>query len=149
VCQHLGREYVQYVNKRYKRTGTLWEGRHKGSLIDAENYLLRCYHYIEINPVTASMVEAPEQYPWSSYQANALGQPESLVTPHPVYCQLSRTPSVRCSRYRELFRERLSSDTVDEIRNCLTRNQVLGSRGFEVRVEAEFMLFYRRAFVCQ
>ncbi|GAA3565824.1 hypothetical protein GCM10022265_14800 [Marinobacter xestospongiae] len=75
LMQHVGRQYVQYINKNYRRSGTLWEGRHKGSLVDAENYLLSCYRYIELNPVTAGMVDQPEQYPWSSFRRNALGEP--------------------------------------------------------------------------
>lgn len=62
IIQHVGRQYVQYINKTYRRTGTLWEGRHKGSLVDAENYLLTCYRYIELNPVAADMVASPEEY---------------------------------------------------------------------------------------
>jgi putative transposase len=63
--QSVGRRYVQYINKTYRRTGTLWEGRYKASIIDAEAYLLACYRYIELNPVRASMVEHPIDYPWS------------------------------------------------------------------------------------
>jgi putative transposase len=74
VIQHLGRQYVQHVNKTYGRSGTLWEGRHKSSLVDAEHYLLSCYRYVELNPVTATMVKKPEEYPWSSYHFNALGR---------------------------------------------------------------------------
>ena len=68
VIQHMGRQYVRYINKTYSRTGTLWEGRHKGSLVDAEHYLLTCYRYIELNPVTAGIVTRPDMYPWSSYR---------------------------------------------------------------------------------
>lgn len=74
VMQSLGRRYVQYFNYRYRRTGTLWEGRYRATLIDAESYLLTCYRYIELNPVRAGMVSHPGDYPWSSYRSNALGQ---------------------------------------------------------------------------
>lgn len=63
VMQSVGRRYVQYVNFSYKRTGTLWEGRHKASLIQTQTYLLSCYRYIELNPVRAGMVERPGDYP--------------------------------------------------------------------------------------
>jgi putative transposase len=85
VLQHVGRQYVQYINKTYKRTGTLWEGRHKSSLIDAENYLLTCYRYIGLNPVAANIVIQPQDYQWSSYNANAWGKSELLITPHKIY----------------------------------------------------------------
>ena len=71
MMQALGRRYVYYINKNYQRSGTLWEGRYKASLIDSERYLLTCMRYIELNPVRAKMVEHPGEYPWSSYQANA------------------------------------------------------------------------------
>jgi putative transposase len=89
VLQHIGRRYVDYINKTYRRLGTLWEGRHKGRLIDDEHYLLTCYRYIELNPVTAAMVEKPEEYPWSSYHYNTVGKPDAIVTTHKCYMKLA------------------------------------------------------------
>ena len=83
--QHVGRRYVQHFNFLYQRSGTLWEGRYKSSLVDAENYLLTCYRYIEMNPVRAAMVREPVEYRWSSHRANALGHPDSVLTPHALY----------------------------------------------------------------
>ncbi|WP_369808619.1 transposase, partial [Oleiphilus sp. HI0132] len=82
VMQSLGRRYVQYINKTYRRCGTLWESRHKASLIDAEGYLLKCYRYIELNPVMANMVEHPADYRWSSYRCNAYGERSPLISAH-------------------------------------------------------------------
>ncbi len=79
VMQSLGRRYVQYINKHYRRCGTLWESRHKSSLVDAETYLLSCYRYIELNPVMANMVEHPGDYRWSSYRCNAYGEINQLI----------------------------------------------------------------------
>ena len=56
LMQNLGRHYVQYFNKVYKRSDTLWEGRFKSCLVQAADYLLQCYRYIEMNPVRAGMV---------------------------------------------------------------------------------------------
>ena len=82
MMQMLGRYYVQYFNTRYQRTGTLWEGRYKATLIDTEQYLLTCMRYIELNPVRVkNRVRHPSEYPWSSYQYNAHGQLNELVTP--------------------------------------------------------------------
>ena len=61
---------MQYFNFSYERTGTLWEGRYKSTIVDSESYLLKVYRYIELNPVRAEMVEHASQYPWSSYQYN-------------------------------------------------------------------------------
>ena len=85
LMQSLGRRYVQYINRFYRRTGSLWEGRYKSSLVQAETYLLACYRYIELNPVRAEMVADPGQYRWSSYRANGLGLPDARLTPHPLY----------------------------------------------------------------
>jgi hypothetical protein len=75
----------KYFNHHYGRTGTLWEGRHKASLVDAERYLLTLYRYIELNPVRAGMVRAAKDYRWSSYRCNALGWDDPVITPHALY----------------------------------------------------------------
>ena len=95
----LGRRYVQYINRTYRRTGTLWDGRYKSSLIEAESYLLLCQRYIELNPVRAGRVDDPAQYRWSSYRANGLGQHDELLTAHPVHVGLGGTDEARQSAY--------------------------------------------------
>lgn len=100
----LGRRYVQYINRTYRRTGTLWDSRYKSSLVQAETYLLTCQRYIELNPVRAAMVEDPAHYRWSSYRANGLGQPNARLTPHSLYQALGRTSPERQAAYRALFR---------------------------------------------
>ena len=97
VMQSLGRRYVRYVNDRYHRTGTLWEGRYRACLVDSEDYLLRCYRYIELNPVRAAMVSAPVDYAWSSYRKNALGIDDNLVRPHRAYLALGANDEQRCA----------------------------------------------------
>src|SRR5690554_592577 len=136
LMQHVGRQYVQYANRTYGRSGTLWEGRHKGSVVDAEHYLLSCYRYIELNPVSAGMVERPEQYPWSSFRYNALGELNELVTPHPVYESLSPDRVVRHEAYRALFRTGVSEQARQEIADCLAASQVLGTGRFREQVES-------------
>ncbi|MGD8957150.1 MAG: hypothetical protein PVJ03_07435 [Chromatiaceae bacterium] len=85
VMQSLGRRYVQYVNKSYRRCGTLWESRHKASLVSAEQYLLACCRYVELNPVATGMVEHPGHYHWSSCASNAWGRNDGLVCPDAWY----------------------------------------------------------------
>ncbi|MEJ2072836.1 MAG: transposase, partial [Reinekea sp.] len=82
MLQTLGCRYVQYYNHKYGRTGTLWEGRYRSTLVQTENYLLTVYRYIELNPVRAKMVDHASEYPWSSYRYNAVGLNIELVTPH-------------------------------------------------------------------
>ncbi len=136
VMQHVGRQYVQYINRSYRRSGTLWEGRHKGSLVEAETYLLSCQRYIELNPVSASMVEKPEEYPWSSYHSNALGAADPLISVHEVYMRIADNDGGRRRRYRELFRYALPDADVHQIRTCLAANQLLGDGQFKRQVEA-------------
>ena len=107
MMQAQGRKYVQYFNFTYGRTGTLWEGRYKSTLVDADSYLLAVYRYIELNPVRAGMVAHASEYPWSSYQGNALGKPIELLTPHSTYCQLGGIDEERQSAYRALVRGRI------------------------------------------
>jgi putative transposase len=85
IMQSVGRRYVQYINKTYRRICTLWEGRYKASIIDAEAYLLACCRYIELNPVRASMVEHPIDYPWSSYRVNAGKITRHQLVMHDIY----------------------------------------------------------------
>lgn len=131
----LGRRYVQYINKTYHRTGTLWDSRYKSSLIQAETYLLTCMRYIELNPVRAAMVDDPAHYRWSSYRANALGQGSPLLTPHPLYLALGEDEASRQKAYRALFRAQLDAAAVDDIRLALGQSQPLGNERFYARIE--------------
>jgi len=135
MMQALGRRYVYYVNKTYKRTGTLWEGRYKSSLIDSDRYLLTCMRYIELNPIRASMVIHPGEYKWSSYQANAHGRDDALIEPHPLYLELGGNPDIRQTAYRELFRHHMDNDTLHEIRKSLNHELVLGRSYFKHKIE--------------
>ena len=135
VMQSLGRYYVQYFNYTYNRTGTLWEGRYKATLIDSEHYLLTCSRYIELNPIRANMVEHPSQYPWSSYHCNALGKDDVLVTHHVLYKQLGRTKNERQQSYRQLFRTKIKKMTLDEIRDATNKAWVLGNNRFKENIE--------------
>jgi len=88
VMQSLGRRYVQYVNRTYRRCGTLWESRYKASLVDADRYLMALYRYIELNPVAAGMQSHPGDYPWSSFRCNAWGRLNHLICPHSLFLGL-------------------------------------------------------------
>ncbi len=137
AMQLLGRYYVQYYNYNYQRTGTLWEGRHKATLIDSEAYLLTCMRYIELNPVRAGMVTHPSEYPWSSYQCNALGQPNELITPHLEYARLGKTNEEQQAAYRQLFKHRIPEGSLDEIREATNKAWALGSDRFKQRIQKQ------------
>jgi putative transposase len=136
MMQALGRRYVRYVNNAYRRTGTLWEGRYKASLIDSDAYLLACMRYIELNPVRAEMVKHAGEYKWSSYGANAQGRIDTLLAPHSLYTALGENPAIRQHAYRELFRHHLDNSMLHEIREALNHELVLGRSYFKDRIEA-------------
>ena len=137
LMQGLGRRYVAYVNGRYKRSGTLWEGRYKASLVDDEAYLLACMRYIELNPVRAGMVDHPGDYRWSSYAANARGSTASpQVVPHERYAALGNDVLSRQQAYRSLFRRALAAEQVHEIRQTTNSCLVLGNDRFRQQIAA-------------
>lgn len=131
MMKNLGQRYVQYVNRTYRRSGTLWEGRFKSCLTQNEGYVLNCYRYIELNPVRAGMVQMPGQYPWSSYAANALGVADSVITPHPQYMALGKSSAECTAQYRRFVASDVDDDTVEEIRHATQGNYVLGNNRFK------------------
>jgi putative transposase len=135
MMQAIGQWYVPYFNKRYGRTGTLWEGRYWSSIIQAERYLLTCSRYIELNPVRAGIAEHPTYYRWSSYRHNADGDSHALITSHAVYESLGLTPSERRAAYRALFEGPLEAAAVDEIRHASRVGSFLGDETFRERIE--------------
>ncbi len=130
LMQAVGRRYVQYINRSYKRTGSLWEGRYKSSVIEAETYLLTCMRYIELNPVRAGMVQDPGHYRWSSYRHNGLGQADPRITLHQLYLALDRNDADRRTTYRALFRCELDEEALGDIRLALSQGQPLGHGRF-------------------
>lgn len=137
LMKALGQRYVQYVNRTYRRSGTLWEGRFRSCIAAEEAYVLGCQRYIELNPVRAAMVEHPAEYPWSSYRSNARGEVGRVpLTPHPLYLAMGRDDDERRAAYRELFRHELEPGLVDEIRRATNGNFALGSPAFRDQVTA-------------
>jgi len=130
MMQSLGRRYVLYFNKTYERSGTLWEGRYRSTLVDSDTYLLRVYRYIELNPVRAGMVEHPAEYPWSSFAFNAVGWTDELVTPHEGYAALGESLEQRQDAYRSLFEEVVPESDVQQITEATNQSKLLGSERF-------------------
>jgi len=136
MMQYVGRYFVRYINRLYRRSGTLWEGRFRASLVDTEVYFLRGCRYIECNPVRARMVVAPGNYPWSSYACHAFGMPDKLVRMHEQYDRLGKTAEDRQQAYRELFRSELNTSELAEIRDTVNSGWPLGSDRFKDEVES-------------
>ncbi|MBL7004514.1 MAG: transposase [Gammaproteobacteria bacterium] len=135
MMQSIGRLYVRYFNKSYKRSGTLWEGRYKSCLVQDEDYLLEVYRYIELNPVRADMVADPSDYKWSSYQCNALGVKTDLCTAHSLYTALGNTQLERNDAYRDLFKVHVEETLLKEIRSSVNKGLALGNAKFKEDIE--------------
>ena len=136
MMKRLGQRYVQYVNRTYRRSGTLWEGRFRSCLTQEETYVLGCYRYIELNPVRSGMVEHPGEYRWSSYGHNAQGLANALIRPHALYTGLGRKAPLRQEAYREIFRYQLDPGLVDQIRTATNGGFVLGTERFQKEIAA-------------
>lgn len=136
LLQALGRRYVRHVNDTYERTGTLWEGRFRACAVHAEDYLLACMRYIELNPVRAGIASDPGGYRWSSYRGNALNLADPLLTEHPLFIRLGRTAVDRARAYRDLFRGRLPETTLAEIRGATARGHLLAGERTRKEIEA-------------
>jgi putative transposase len=136
TMQDVGRRYVQHVNFSYGRSGTLWEGRFKASLVDTQRYFLACCRYIELNPVRAGIAKAPQDYPWSSYRHYALGQRDGLLSEHEEYQALGATALERQVAYRDLFSNSIVGTDLQEIRETGNSGWPLGSQRFKDEIEA-------------
>jgi putative transposase len=130
LMQYVGRYYVQFFNGRYERTGTLWEGRYRATLLEPEVWLLPVSRYVESNAVRAGVVKTPAEYGWSSFGANALGADDALVTPHEIYERLGRSRKARQSAYASGFEPPLDAETLTRIRDATNKAWVLGDQAF-------------------
>jgi putative transposase len=136
LMQYIGRYYVRRFNYQYTRTGTLFDGRFKSSVVQQENYLMNCLQYIDLNPVRAGMVQDPGDFKWSSYRTHAFGDRASMWVPHPAYSALGATDRERQSEYRALVSESLPIDAIAKIRHCINKGLVLGTQSFREQVSA-------------
>lgn len=137
TMQVVGSRYGYYFNKTYKRSGTVWEGRHKSSLVQSDRYLLTCCRYIELNPVVSGMVDKPEQYRWSSFLVNAWAK-SSLIKPHHEYVKLGVTIKERCHAYRELFRYQIPAQDIHLIERASEYCTPLADVRFSEEVERKY-----------
>lgn len=135
MMQAVGRRYVRYFNDSHGRTGTLWEGRYRSTLIETERYLLACMAYIDLNPVRAGLVAQACDYPWSSHGHYAGLRTDRMVTPHPLYWQLGNTPFAREAAYARLVQEGLTAQQQQALTESALRGWVLGSPAFVAELQ--------------
>lgn len=130
MMQAIGRRYVRYFNDRQGRSGTLWEGRYRSSLIQSDRYLLACMAYIDLNPVRAGLVGEAKDYPWSSYPHYAGLRPNKIITPHSLYWSLGNTPFAREAAYAELVRAGVAADQQQALSSSTLGGWALGAKDF-------------------
>ena len=130
MMQSVGRRYVRYFNDRQRRTGTLWEGRFKSTLIQSERYLLSCMAYIDLNPVRAGMVSSAGDYPWSAFAHSIGRRTDRLITPHPLFWELGNTPFAREAAYAQLVQEGVNSVQQKALTDATLQGWALGEPGF-------------------
>ena len=131
LMRNLGQRYVQYINRKYGRTGTLWEGRYRSCLAQSARYVLACYRYIELNPVRAAIVVDPADYPWSSYHSNAEENAAAWLRPHPEFIALDDDPLRRRTMYRALIQDGVEHVLLNDIRQATCGGYALGSETFK------------------
>ena len=136
--QSAGRKYVQYFNYTYQRSGTLWEGRYRATVVDSEQYMLSIMRYIELNPVRAGMVAHPRDYPWSSHRRYAYGDSGHnlnwLIEPD-QYLNIGRSDEARRQGYRDLFKASIDADELTAIRDSVHKGWALGDVRFKAMIE--------------
>jgi putative transposase len=135
MMQAVGRRYVRHFNQRQGRTGTLWEGRYRSTLIQAERYLLACMVYIDLNPVRAGIAEHAADYPWSSHAHYVGRQHDRLVTPHPLYWELGNTPFSREAAYAELVKSGVRLEEQQSLTDATLRGWALGEADYVAELQ--------------
>jgi len=133
----LGRSYVPYFNRRYERTGTLWEGRFRSCIAESARYVLACYRYVELNPVRAGMVSDAPRYPWSSHRANIGLQADESLVPHAEFDALGTVLDARRAAYNAFFASPLDTDLLRTIREATRGGYPLASEAFKARLSAQ------------
>lgn len=135
MMQKVGRHYVPWFNAKHGRSGTLFQGRFRTSLVDAGAYLLPCSRYLELAPVHAGLVSDPLDYRWSSYAHHAGARADALVTDHMLYWGLGNTPFQREAAYTELVRQGYGSDEGELIGTALAKGWPVAGHAFKVELE--------------
>jgi len=130
MMQAVGRRYVQYFNRRHARTGTLWEGRYRSTVLQPERYLLACMVYLDLNPMRAGLMQQPADYVWSSH-AHWLGlRNDRWLTPHALYWALGNTPFAREAAYAQLLDRGASEEVQEVVLQAALKGWVLGGESF-------------------
>jgi len=137
MMQWVGRHYVPYFNRKYGRMGTLWQGRFKANVVDADGYFFACCRFIELAPVKDGLVREPEEYSWSSYAHHVGVKSDQLLTDHPLFWRLGNTPFDREAGFRKMAQQALTAAEWREIDESVNKAWVLGSDAFKAGLEKQ------------
>lgn len=137
MMQWIGRQYVPFFNRKYGRIGTLWRGRFKANVIDADLYFFTCCRYLELDPVRTGIVQDPADYSWSSYAHHAGIESNSFISGHPLYWALGNTPFDREAAYKTLAQQMLTCSELHEVDASVSKGWVLGSEAFKTNLEKQ------------
>jgi putative transposase len=135
LMQAVGRRYVRYFNQRQARTGTLWEGRYRSTLIEADRYLLACMVYLDLNPVRAGIAPSAADYFWSSHAHYVGLRNDSMVTAHPLYWTLGNTPFAREAAYAEMVVAGIDPADRQALTDSALRGWALGSHDYVAELQ--------------
>ena len=135
LMRRLSARQCRRVNLLENRIGTLWSGRFKSSVIDADRYLLACLRYVELNPVRAGMINRPEDYRWSSYAQRIGICKESWIDSDPATSALGPTLGAQRRAYVKFVGEHVAEAEFTLIRNAVKRNQLTGTDNFVDQIE--------------
>ena len=134
AMQSLGRRYVRYFNDRHGKSGTLWEGRYRATIIDSERYLIECMRYIDLNPVRANVVREAGAFAWSSYHHHAGVRIDPALTDPPLYWALGNTPFARQEAWRALCADGMAASEAQRISDATNKGWALGSDAFKAAI---------------
>jgi putative transposase len=135
MMQAVGRRYVRYFNDKQGRSGTLWEGRYRSTLIDTDRYLLACMAYIDLNPVRAGLVREAATYPWSSHAHYVGLRTERLITPHALFWTLGNTPFSREAAYAGLAAGGITQAQQEALTQSVLSGWALGDENFVANLQ--------------
>ena len=133
----IGCVFAQYLNAKYQRTGSRFEGRYRAAIVQTRTYLLTCMRYIELNPVRAGIVANPADYTWSSFRSNAHGEVDELIEPHRNFLGLGSAQRERHDAYHDLFRGTVSDHDLQSIRTATQSGWAIGGDEFRRRISAQ------------
>ncbi len=134
--QALGRRYVRRFNVRHGRHGTLWEGRYRCTLVDADTDLLASMAWLDLCPVLEGAAATPAQDPWSSHGHYAGLRHERWLVVPAAYWALGNTPFAREAAYAERVRQGVSAADRERLQAALLGGWVTGSPRFLDQVQA-------------